>query len=756
MPNVDGWAKVDGSAIYFSDLQLPGMLWGKVLRSSVAHGVIRKLDVRKARQVPGVKVVLTAEDCPRHRWGPIIADQYILPVDRRVRFVGDEVAAVAATSYEAACEAVSLIEVEYEELPFVLDPLEGSQSNAPKIHGDGNIASVIEIRRGDLEDGWAKADVVVEGHYSVPVVNQCYIEPVACLAEPTPDGRLVMWLPTHMPFNERKILCQALGIPQDRVRIRQTHIGGSFGGKIHHKLYSICAMLALKAGRAVKMQDTREEAFQSAYPRVAMDVKAKLGVSKEGRFVAKAMEIIADNGAYSDEAPVVLSVAADTMDNLYRLENLYTLAKLVYTNKVPSGAFRGFGNPQTSFAFECLIDEAANQMSWDPVDLRLVNIVEPNSTTIHGWRVSSCGLEDCIKEAVKQSGWHEKREIKQGGPIRRGIGLACCVHKSGAKRHPDYEGSSALVRIDGTGSVVVLCGETEIGQGCRTIWAQIAAEILGVELDKVHVAPFDSDYSPYGVGTFASRVTTLGGKAVALAAGDAARQLAAVAAELLKTTPEELVREKGHYQVKGQPDLKVTFEEAAQAAEIKNAGMPVVGKGVFISPGVVYPDERGYGNLSTTYSFAAHIAEVEVDIRTGLTKVLKVTAAHDLGKALNPMAAEGQIEGGVTQGVGYALYEKMIFNEQGQLLNPNFLDYKIPTVADAPEVHSIFIETIDPVGPFGAKALGELALVPVAPAVANAVAHATGKRIRHLPITPEEIWRASAREITGVGGVIDE
>lgn len=746
VPNVDGWEKVTGRAEYFIDLERPGMLWGKVLRSPLPHARIKRIDTSRAAAVPGVKVILTGADCPRCRWGPIVADQYILPVDGRVRFVGDEVAAVAATSEEAAEEAISLLEVEYEELPAVFDLEEALRPSAPRIHEDrGNLACRLEITRGDLERGWREAVCVVEREYSTPAVHQCYLEPVACLAEPAPDGRLVLWLPTHMPYNERQILARALGIPVERIRIRQTHIGGSFGGKIHHKSYSICALLALRAGRPVKMQDTREEAFQAAYPRVAMRTRVKLGVSRDGRFVAKEMRILADNGAYCDEAPVVLSVAADTMDNLYRLENLRTEAMLVYTNKVPSGAFRGFGNPQTTYAFECAVDEAAEELGWDPAELRLRNVVGPNTTSVHGWRISSCGIAECIREATQQAGWKEKRRSREvTGDLRRGVGLACCVHKSGARRHPVYEGSAAYVRVDGTGSVTVLCGETEIGQGARTVWAQIAAEVLQVPLEKVRVIHLDTDVSPYGVGTFASRVTTLGGKAVLLAAQDAERQLRAVAADLLGTGVEDVTLREGEFVAAG--GRRLSFAEVAREAEHRRAGLPVTGQGVCLVPGVVYADERGYGNLSTTYAFAAHVAEVEVDVRTGQVRVTEVTAAHDLGRAVNPLLAEGQVEGGVAQGIGYALHERLVFGEKGEVLNPNFLDYKILTAADAPRVRTIFVETKDPFGPFGAKGLGEPALVPVAAAVANAVAHALGKRVRDLPLTPDKIWRVLAED----------
>lgn len=754
-PSVDAREKTTGRAQFISDLRRPGMLWGKCLRSPVAHASIRGVDPRNAWEVPGVADVLVPADCPDRKWGPIVQDQYILPVDGRIRFAGEEIAAVAAETPEAAREAADRIAVEYEELPVLLGMEEALAPDAPSLHGGGNLASRVEFSRGDMDAAWKQADIVVERTFTTPVVHQCYIEPVACLAEPGADGILTLWIPAHMPRGERQILAGALGIEADRIRIRQTHIGGSFGGKIHHKSYAIGALLALRTGKPVMMIDTREEAFQGAYPRVSMQAKIRLGVSRDGTFVAKEMDLLADNGAYSDEGPIVMSVAADAVDNLYRLENLHTVARLVYTNKVPSGAFRGFGNPQTTYAFECLVDEAAEALGWDPAELRLRNIVGPDCKTVHGWEITSCGLRESILEATRQAGWQEKRGAPNDDPrIRRGIGMACCIHKSGAKRHPDFEGASSIVRIDGTGTVEVLCGETELGQGARTVWAQIAAEVLDVSMDRVRVVHLDTDYSPYGVGTFASRVTTLGGKAVQLAAEDARTQLLRAAAVSLGIPEERVGTAAEEFYDTANAGSRIGFLELARQAECQSAGMPVLGRGVFLTRDVVYADENSYGNLSLTYAFATHVAEVEVDTGTGRVRVVRVTAAHDLGYPVNPLAAEGQIEGGVVMGVGWALHEKMVYDGKGILQNPNFLDYKIPTILDAPEVHSILIETNDARGPFGAKGLGEPAIIPVAPAVANAVAHAMGTRFGEIPITPVLLWEeclAGTQEETGGG-----
>jgi len=749
IPNIDALNKATGKAVYFSDMILQGMLWGKLLRSPIAHGRIVRMDAGKARQVPGVVYVLTAEDCPDIQWGPFIRDQYILPKDGRVRFVGDEVAAVAATTYEAACQACELIEVEYEEYPAILDMHDSRKPGAPLIHPGGNVATVMDFGDGDMAAAWQEAAYVVEDTFSVPVVCQCPIETVSCLAEAFPDGHLNLYLPCQMPYNERMLMAMSLGIEEKDIRIIHTFIGGSFGGKIHHKDYCVAAMLSVKTGAPVKMHDTRQEAFRNMYPRLQMECRIKLGVSQDGRFVAKEMELLADDGAYNDEGTIILSCAVDVMDNVYKIENLHTHATLVYTNKVPSGAYRGFGNPQTAYAFECIIDEAAEKMGWDPAALRRQNVIGPNSVTIHGWNVRTCGLKECIDACIAHSRWTERRGSHADHRYLRGVGMACCVHKSGAKRHFAYEGSSALLRIDGSGRAAISCGEVELGQGPRTLWAQVVSERLGIPLRDIAVNHVDMNITPYGIGTFASRVSTLSCRALIAACDDAARQLKEEAALVFGVQPHQVTFEEGRLWPEGGEDQAKSLPEIVQQAEWRRAGLPITAQGYFVSPGVVWADENCHGNLSTSYSFAVHTAEVEIDKETGLVRVVDYVAAHDLGKALNPLMAEGQVAGGVAQGMGYALTEKLCFNERGEVLNDNFVDYKIQTFPDMPPIKTVFIETDDPMGPYGAKSIGEPALVPVAPAIANAVANALGARIGDLPITQEKVFALLQEKLKG-------
>ena len=700
--------------------------------------------------------MVTGSDCPPVRWGGMVPDQYILPVDGRVRFVGDEVAAVAATSEDAAREALALIDVEYEELPVLLDPQE-ALSSPVEIHArteDGaspNLAFRHRVVLGDPEAGFRESEMVIERTYRTSYQNAGYLEPVACVAEPDGRGRLTVWCPTHDPFAKKATIARALGLEPHQVRVRQAAIGGSFGGKIHHKSYFLAGLLALRAGQPVRLLDSREEALSVTYPRMAMEIRLRVGCKRDGTLLVKEAFIVADNGAYSNSAPAILLVALDTADNMYRFRHVRNEGLLVYTNKVPSGPVRGYGNPQHTFALESLIDELAGELGMDPVELRLRNAVESGEVTVHGWRITSCGLRECIQETVQRAGWPGGRATEEGAPpaARRGLGIACCVHKSGARKDPRYEGSAAEVRATADGLVTVYCGEPELGEGARTVWALITAQELGVSLERIQVAPFDTDNVPYGFGTWASRVTTMAGKAVQLAAQDLKRRALALAADTWGVPAASLYWEAG--EVWYGDGRRLTLAQLAEVEQVRRGGQALLGRGECLGEGMDLQGAQPFGNLSMAYSFSAHMAEVEVDPATGLVTVQRVVAAHDLGRAINPLMAEGQIEGGVVQGVGYGVFEGLSFDERGRVQNTTFLDYKLATAADAPAVEPVLVESGDPFGPFGAKGLAEPALVPTAAAVANAVAAATGVRIRELPLTPERVWRALRSREGGCG-----
>jgi len=478
-----------------------------------------------------------------------------------------------------------------------------------------------------------------------------------------------------------------------------------------------------------------------------MRIRIKMGADREGKILAKEMDILADNGAYSINAPVVVDTAATRVDSLYRFKNLKTTTRLVYTNNPASGMFRGFGNPQSTFAVECMMDMLAEKLQMDPVEISLKNATQCGDVTAHGWEIKSCELSSCIRKAAAAIGWQEKKSSPRRN---RGIGMACVIHVSGNRSvFPPFDGSTATVRINENGEAYVLPSDGDIGQGMSTVSAQIAAEALGFPVEKVRVHRVDTDWSGFGLGASASRVTTIGGNAVKLAAEDAKRQLLEHAAIMLKTAKEELDIEDGNVINSKSGAVLASAAEAAKFAVHSSGGDYIVGRGKYVTPGVVIADAKTkYGNISSAYSFGAHAAEVEVDVETGKVTVLRYVAAHDSGQIVNPLLAQGQVEGGVVQGLGFSFCENMHF-ENGKLLNDSFLDYKVPLALDIPPIETIFVDSYDPNGPFGAKGLGEPVLVPVPCAISNAIYDAVGIRLTELPFSPErvrEAWKKKQRK----------
>ena len=737
LPSIDARVKVTGEAKYVEDLKMPGMLHGKTLRSPIAHGRILRVDTSKAKRIVGVKCVVTAKDSPRIKYGRIVADELILAEDK-VRFVGDEVAAVAAVDKDTAEEAVAMIRVEYEELPAVFDPEEAMAPGAPLVHeAANNIAFKIQLSRGDVQKGLGSADIVVQERFEAPMVHPAYLEPVGCVAFYDAYGVLTVWLPFQKLFPVRSLLSRALNMPAGKIRIIQPMVGGAFGGKIDQKPPAVLSLLALKTQKPVQMVNTRDEEFIAGRGRVASKIDLTMGIKKDGTVVAKRTRVIADNGAYSSNAPATLNTMAIRPDNMYRFQNLETEAFLVYTNKLPSTAFRGFGNPQMTFALESMLDILAEKAGMDPVELRLKNVSKTGDVTAHGWKIRSGGLQECIERASREIGWKEKR----GKRIpHRGLGIACMIHVSGGRTAGNFDGSSAFMKLNEDGNFDLLIGEGDIGQGARTVFAQIAAEVLHVGVHNINISVADTAMTPFCDGASASRITFVGGNAVKAAAEAVREKILDVAAEMLEASKEELLVKKGTVSVKKSEGRTASFVEIASFALNRKGGYPIMEKGTFDADDEkVHPQTR-YGNYSGAYPFAAHIAEVEVDVETGKVNILNYVAAHDLGRVINPMAAEGQVFGGVAQGIGYALTEEMTFRE-GKITNPSFSDYKVMSAESMPPVKPIFVETIDPAGPFGAKGLGEPTLVPVPPAIANAIYDAVGVRMKTLPMTPEKILR---------------
>ena len=741
-PLIDSEDKVAGKLVYGSDFALHGMLYGAVLRSPIAHGRISNIDTTKAKQIPGVRAVLTGKDLNLPNYsvaGEKWLDEQLLATDK-VRYIGDEVAIVAATSYEIALEALKNIDVEYEEFPAVFDPEEAMKQGALVIHEQfgTNIAREMNVNHGDIERAFKEAEIIVEGEFSTGRVHHGYMEPNAGVADWNGDN-VTFWLPTQSPVLARMTYAKALGLDKDKVKVFQLPLGGGFGGKLEYKLHPLCALLSKFSGRPVKMVNTRQDEMTASLPRVPMKIKMQLAVSKEGAFLGKKVKIIADNGAYMNYGPGILLSASTRNDNLYKIKNIKTQGFLVYTNNMPTGAFRGFGCPQSHFAQETLIDEAAVKLGIDPAEIRLINASEKGDVTPHNWHLGSCGLSDCISKSVEAAEWKTKKDLykkTKDDVWVKGIGIASCLHVSGNRTFlPFFDGSSSEVRINEEGKVTVFPGEVDLGQGSKTVFAMIVAEELSIPLEWISVSDMDTERCPHGMSTFGDRVTTLGGNAARNAAIDARKKMIDVAARKLEVEPTELTLKNAFFQTNDGKSLG--FVETAEIASYEKAGATVIGYGSFQPPNVsmVHPETK-VGNISCAYPFVTQIVEVAVNNQTGEVKLLEIVSSHDLGKAINPMMAEGQVFGAVAMGIGFALMEAMV-EKNGAVCNQSFKHNYMPRTTDMPPLVSLLIESDDPNGPYGAKGLGEPALTAIAPAIANAIYDAVGVRIRSLPINPE-------------------
>jgi 4-hydroxybenzoyl-CoA reductase alpha subunit len=744
-PRIDGIDLVTGHAQYIPDLERPNMLYGVIVRSPITHGRILHIDTAKAERLTGVKAVITGEDLPDTRVGfqMGIANKRPLTSDK-VRYIGDEVAAVAAESVEVAHEACSLINVEYEPLPAVFEPELALEPGAPLIHDDslGNVSGEVLRVFGNVEKGFSKSHRIYETTYRTAAFAHCCMETRGALAEFDPQGRLTLWSPTQMPHVLRQIMSLILRLPISKVRVCKAHIGGAFGSRQStDPLDSICAFLAQKSGRPVRMIKTRSEEFAADRVRYPMRLNLKTGVSSVGQIKALEADILTDGGAYNEQGLAVTSYAAFRLLNLYRIPCARVSGKVVFTNKVFGGAFRGYGNPQSTFAMESQIDEIAADLGIDPLELRLRNAGEEGEVTVSGVRPRGCGFLETLTQSARRSGWKEKR----GKLKRRGLGMASFIHPGGGTTTAHGGNfSSAFIKVESDGSVDVLTGVPDVGQGSDTTLAQIAAEELGVTLEAVRVHAGDTAITPPTLGVRGSRETFMAGNAVRMAAHEAKLELLKRAASVLDVDERKLDSANGRIYVKSSPERNVTIAEAAAKTMFDHVsvlpmGVPILASACYTDPVSEMPDAKsGYGNFSPTWAYGTQVAEVEVDIETGEVTVLEIVAAHDVGKAINPMAIEGQLEGSISQGVGMALTEKVIW-EEGFVLTQQLADYKLPTTMDVPKVTTVLIETEDSHGPFGAKGVGEAGLVPTPAAIANAIYDAVGVRIRELPITRDEI-----------------
>ncbi len=744
---IDAKEKVTGKAKYLDDMNFPGMLYAKILRSPHPHARILSIDVSKAEGLSGVKAVITAKDCPTNKFGMEIDDVTMLAIDK-VRYVGDEIAAVAADSEEAAEEAIKLIDVKYELLDVVDDVEKAMLPESALVHENikSNIVKEYHISRGNVDEDFSKCDYVFESEFSTHRVSGCYMEPFGAVVKWEENGRLTIWTGLQSVFQGRNEIAKALGIEPSKVTVKSPYIGGAFGAKIWiRNFHPIVAVLAKKADAPVKYVLTREEEMLTTRPRVAPKIKIKLGMMKDGTLVCKESKIIADNGAYSWAAPKVLLNMSIRTDCLYRFKSTKTDSYLVYTNLIPTSGFRGYGNSQMHFALESFIDTCARRIGLDPVDVKIKNAIRQGDCTLHGWKVRSCGLAECLEKAREYI--EEDRLPKEGqnGHIRRGIGVACMNHVSGNRGGDKFDGSSAMIRIHEDGKVFVFSGESDMGQGAKTVFAQIAAEVLGVSISDITVMPLDTDVSPFGLGTYSSRVTTVGGKAVYLAAEKVKKQIMEFASKILGKSEDKLYIKNGNIVFTEDESVNITLKKLCQEGIRTREAIPFTVYETY-DPPTEGADANFYGDYSSAYTYGAHGVEVEVDTLTGQVKVLRVIAAHDVGKVINKNGVEGQINGGVAQGIGWTLYENMVFQD-GKPLSNSLKNYILMTIKDMPEIKSVIVETNDPIGPFGAKGIGEPTLIPTAPAIANAIEDAIGVRIKDLPITSEKVfWAIKEKE----------
>ncbi len=744
---LDADDKVTGRARYATDLRLPGMLVGKIVRSDRPHARIVRIDTAAAEALPGVEAVATAADAAG-RFGEIVKDQTVFAVDR-VRYVGEPVAAVAAEGEGVADLAMRLIEVEYEDLPAVLDPVEALAPDAPLVHDDvaalagpdalirwGNVCSQVVLERGDVADAFARADRVVEGTYAAHSVHQTPMEPRAAVAEVDARGRLTVHASTQHPFGVRHQLHEGLGLPYADIRVVTETVGGGFGAKLEANVEMYAAVLARKTGRPVRLVNSREEDLASGNPRHPMTIHLRSAVAADGTILGREAKTVMDAGAYAIGSPLLAGVAAMLAVGPYRIPHLKVEVLAVHTNKMPFGAFRGPTGPQTVFAVESHTDAIARALGMDRLDLRLKNAFDEGDTGHSGQRLEGVGLKETITRAAEAIGWGAAGRPSAPG-LRRGKGLACAwwLTTAGA--------SGCGVQMNEDGSVVVQTGAAETGTGAVMVGvAQVVAEELGVGPEQVRLVWGDTDATPLDAGAQGSRTLFNAGNAARRAAREVRDELLRRAAALLEAAEADLEVRDGTVRVRGVPDRGVTYADL-MGGQMWASG-PVLGRGSFLAEATPYAPESFKGSVFPYFnapSFHCHAAEVEVDPETGRTRVVDFVVAQDVGFAVNPTYVEGQMQGGAVQGIGYALTEELVI-EDGRLLNPNLALYKLPTTLEAPSVRTIIVEHPAAAGPHGAKGVGEPPVVVSPAAVAAALADAIGVPIRTTPFTPERVLRA--------------
>lgn len=754
---VDGIKKVTGSLKYVDDLNLPRMLYAAVKRSPYAHAKIIEIDTGKAEALKGVKAVITGKTFPK-RVGLYLEDKTFLAIDK-VIFIGEVVAAVAAETEEIAKEAVKLIEVEYEPLPVVLNAKESMKEDAPLVHpnlGDykwepiffpkprTNISNHYKLRKGDIEKGFSESDIIIENEFYVPQIQHTPIEPHSTIAQMDPEGYLTVWASCQSPYAVRKALSVAFGLPLNKLRVISPAVGGGFGGKAGTTLEGIAIPLAMQTnGRPVKLTYSREEVFINSFVRQGLFAKIKTGVNREGKILAEKIEFIWDGGAYTEYGVNIAKSAGYASVGPYDVPNIWADSYCVYTNTPVGGPYRGFGMSEIHFAIEQNLDVIAEKLGMSGVEIRKINGLKIGGHTATDEELDVCGFIDCIKQVEEDIKLHEKNRPSAPHKVR-GKGIAGGFK---APSMPNNVASSAIIKLNEDGTAHLLTSAQDIGQGSDTTLTQIAAEILSIKPEKITIKTGDTDHTPYEWQTVASRITYCAGNAVKLACEDIKTQLLDLAQIKLGIFKRDLELKDGYVVSKIYPDKKVSLSELALGLTMPDgSGVhgPIIGRGSFIPPNVRNADKNtGLGDKPVAFwTFGAQGVEIEVDTETGHIEVLNVVSCFDVGKVVNPKLIEAQVEGAIVQGIGSAIWEELIINGEGKVLNSSFSDYKIPTADDIPNMNIKFLEYPEETGPFGARGVAEAAMVPTAPAITSALYNALGIRIKTLPLTPEKVLMA--------------
>ena len=746
IPKQDAPEKVNGRARYVHDINLPGQLVGKILRSGRLHARILAIDVSAARALPGVHAVITAADVPTQTIG-VTRDNPPLKGDK-VRCERDEIAAVAAETEELADAALALITVEYEDLPLLLDAAVAREAEAPLIHDDkpGNIALQFDYEHGDVVKGEAESNVVIEDRFGLHYVTHACMGVSGVIADfDDITGNLTLYSNTQVPFLHKREFAEVLELDPNRIRIIQPTIGGGFGSKLDiYPFEPICVYLARAAGRPVKLVFSRAEEFLASPTRQPARVLLRSGCRNDGRLTFRKVDMLLDNGGYTSWGATTPMVMMQTFSSLYRVPHCLYHSTAAYTNNPYAGSFRGYGNLQATFAVEAHMDKLADAIGMDPLEFRLLNAQEAGEVSGQGMHFRSCGFKDCLRTAADRSDYLARRqqniEQRSTGPVQRGVGMASMLHVGGGAKIYPSDGCGTILKLDDFGHVTILTGASEIGQGSETVLSQLVCEELGLPLTSVTVVNNDTDITPWDVGVHASRTTFIAGNAAVGAARLAKEKILKAAAAATGQPMQELDLRGGGIVQRQDGSTLMTLDKLLRSMHFQDKADLVI-TSYYYEPPSVHQDDQHKGDVSAAYAWACQVVEVEVDSDTGVVRLLKCTAAHDVGRVINRLGIEGQIEGGIVMGQGYALSEDLAIRD-GHCLNPGFRDYKLITAPEVPELDLSFIETMDGEGPRGAKGVGEAPAICVAAAVANAIENATGVRINQLPFTPENVYRA--------------